>query len=165
MATINELKTKVLENVSADWVRENFGKLTLKETWHDAYDRLSEIIAAKADQSLELTIEAIDTVVLLSDHSVGLGETAIELSESIATVLVSCVLFVWFVILELRNKGAIDALLAEVERLEKPKAKYSIEYLESLGSAEIRELAKIESLKTSRRSIVSLRDELSQIAA
>jgi hypothetical protein len=37
--TIQQLKTAVLEHVSADWVRENFGKLTLKSTWQKAYDR------------------------------------------------------------------------------------------------------------------------------
>ncbi len=43
--TLQELKTAVLKHVSADWVRENFGKLTLKQTWEDAYDRLSEFHA------------------------------------------------------------------------------------------------------------------------
>jgi hypothetical protein len=41
--TLQELKAEVLKHVSADWVRETYGKLTLKSTWQDAYDRLSEI--------------------------------------------------------------------------------------------------------------------------
>jgi hypothetical protein len=79
--TFQQLKTAVLEQVSADWVRENFGKLTLKATWQDAYDRCQEFIAAKADEALEATKEAadeiIETAALLVEHAAIAAQDAI----------------------------------------------------------------------------------------
>jgi hypothetical protein len=52
--TIQQLKTSVLEHVSADWVRENFGKLTLKSTWQKAYDRTRELASVAKDKTIEI---------------------------------------------------------------------------------------------------------------
>jgi hypothetical protein len=133
--TFQQLKTAVLEQVSADWVRENFGKLTLKATWQDAYDRCQEFIAAKADEALEATKESADEIIetagLLVEHAAIAAQDAIAETMTydnvvnaafIATAMVQkalwrlfeytviAVMFCYFLAIEWREAGSIGRL-------------------------------------------------------
>jgi hypothetical protein len=87
---IQELKVQVRRFVSDEWVRENFGKLTRKATWEDAYDRCKEFMVVVAEEAVE---EAVGTVVLLADNSVGLGEAIADASIQVLSEVVACVFY------------------------------------------------------------------------
>jgi hypothetical protein len=143
--TIQQLRAAVLEYVSAEWVRENFGKLTVKQTWQDAYDRCSEFIAAKADEAIEVAKEAAsettETVALLAEHAgvavqdaiaetitydnvVNLAFTITSATTKYAKLALIETLKVMIIgylfILEMQEEGAIDELMAQVEELNNP---------------------------------------------
>jgi hypothetical protein len=60
--TFQTLKATVLQHVTADWVRENFGDLRRRETWEDAYDSCSEFIATAADAAKPALAKVVEVV-------------------------------------------------------------------------------------------------------
>jgi hypothetical protein len=132
--TIQELKEATLKHVSADWVRENFGKLTLKATWEAVYDRTHEYAAAvkeQADQAMALANEIKHQAPIVSHEIKGITtELATEIHQSRAATITRQYCHVAFVEvlkllilgylmwLEWRESGAIAKLLAEVAELE-----------------------------------------------
>ncbi len=139
--TIQDLKTVVLEHVSADWVRSNFGKLTLKSTWQAAYDRLSESIANKVDQATEAAagyawgkvaevVERVDKAAQYvqdfnRDDAVHLALTGTAIITRLAKqsieLLVMTAVFCWFFYQELRASGVIEKTLDRMAELETKK--------------------------------------------
>jgi hypothetical protein len=133
--TVQQLKEATLKHVSADWVRENYGKLTLKATWQDAYDRCQEFIAAKADEALEATKEVttdiVETTGLLVEHAAIAAQEVISETLTYDNVVnaafsatattqkalwrvfeaaVLAAVFCYLFIIEWREPGAIDRL-------------------------------------------------------
>lgn len=139
--TIQDLKAVVLEHVSADWVRENFGKLTLKQTWQAAYDRLSETIAAKVEQTTETAagyawtkaaevVERFDKAAQYvqdfnRDEAVYLALAAtamfVRLASRSIELLIMVGVFCWFLLQELRESGVIEKTLDRMAELETKK--------------------------------------------
>lgn len=146
--TIQQLKSAVLAHVPAEWVKENFGKLTLKATWEAAYENLAETIAAKADQAVEDAKEVVtdvaESAVLLAEHAAiavqdwaaetvtydnvtNLAFTATAKVRSVATdaliaalkVSILCYLFV----LEVLEDGKVERLQSEIAALSLPAVK------------------------------------------
>jgi hypothetical protein len=60
--TFQTLKDTVLQHVTADWVRDNFGDLRRRETWEAAYDRCSEFIATAADAAKPVVAKVVEIV-------------------------------------------------------------------------------------------------------
>jgi hypothetical protein len=153
--TIQQLKTAVLEQVSADWVRQNHGKLTLKSTWQAAYDRCQEFIAAKVDEALKATQgsanEIIETTGLLVEHAAIAAQDVIaetmtydnlvngafaatattqkalwRLFEAVVLAAVFCYLF----IIEWRESGSIARLqrdMAEYQQRQELEGLFGLE--------------------------------------
>lgn len=168
--TLNELKAAVRalfngnHEVANHWVKENFGNLTKKQTWQDAYDRLSESIATAADKTIESTKEAAielrDTALLLADNCDGLPIAICETAHGAATWLIGSAIVTLLAVQEYLNPGHIDRLREDMAKLQaeqeafeigmkapKPAfAKYSIADLNRLSALQIRSLAQSEAL-------------------
>lgn len=148
VSTIQQLKSAVLAHVPAAWVRDNFGKLTLKSTWEAAYENLAETIAAKADLAVEaakeVATDVAESAVLLAEHAAiavqdaiaetvtydnitNLAFTATATVRSVAAdaliaalkVAIVCYLF----ILEMLEEGKVERLQAEIAALSLPAVK------------------------------------------
>lgn len=177
--TIQQLKSAVLEHVSADWVRENFGKLTLKSTWEAAYERCSEFVAATAD-------EAVETVALLAEHAAiavqdviaetvtydnatALAFSATATVRAVATTALIAALKAAIVsylfVLEMLEEGKVAQLQAEIQALSAPQVKpaatddgeldivdlgVTAEYLSDLSAAQLRILCQRRGIQARR---------------
>ena len=120
--TLNEIKTMVRSYLTEVEIKTFGYDLRTREAWETLADRLSETIAAKADQALEVAkevaIELRDTVQILADNCDGLPVAIAETAQAVLVWVMSQVIVGWLFCLEMAQEGAVDELLSEVQRLQ-----------------------------------------------
>jgi hypothetical protein len=136
--TLTDLKTATLKHVTAEWVRDTFGDLRRRDTWEAAHDRCSEFIAAKADQAVEAANEIIETVALLTDNCDGLPVAVCEIAQAAFVWVLSQFIVACLFCFEMGKTGAIDELMADVERLQRQKEARALSFLDGRLAASIR---------------------------
>jgi hypothetical protein len=145
--TLQQLKTAVLEQVSADWVRENFGKLTLKATWQAAYDRCQEFISAKTDEVKTAIQSPQGQAVITATKAVAYKGAMFTMDAAIWVIKAAVVTAL--VILELCQEGSIDRLTGRAQTTaETVRRKYSELDFKDLRAFQIRNMAIAEGIPT-----------------
>ena len=110
----NEIKAAVRELFNGNhetanhWVKENFGNLTRKQTWQDAYDRLSETIAAQVDRAKEYIASEQGQAQIATAKAA--TAKALDFTADALIWVIKAVVIVALVILELARPGSIDQI-------------------------------------------------------
>lgn len=148
--TIQQLKSEVLKHVSAEWVRETYGKLTLKQTWQDAYDRTREYAAAKLEQAKEVIESEQGQVAIATVKTVAVK--GFRFSVDAAVWLVKAAIVMALVVLELCQEGAIERLTGKSQEVVATVRKYSTDYLSRLNKLQLVKLVEEEGLAIDSRA-------------
>lgn len=145
--TFQTLKATVLQHVTTDWVKANFGDLRKRETWQAAYDRCQEFIATKADEVKTAIQSPQGQAAIAATKAVAYKGAMFTMDAAIWLVKVAVVTAL--VILELCQEGTIDRLTGKAQTtVETLQRKYSELDFKDLRAFQIRNMAISEGIAT-----------------